>query len=301
MPLTPEKLSTQPAAQVGTESDYGMVVQDGQTRRQTRTQLRTAILSAWQGFIGTFLAAGSTAAARTAIGAIGSADNITGSAAKLTTARTISATGDATWSASFDGSANATSALTLSSTGTAGTYGSVTTDAKGRVTSGTVATPIANGGTAATTALAAGTNLGTSTVGTNTDQLARSSMIQNEIANKRAWTSYTPTITPLTGSYTSAAATGTYMTVFGICHFRIQLTVTTKGTGANPTLSLPVAALAGHINDLMLAREVAITGTMGVARINNALTGVSISSYNAVDLVTADGCIVVITGYYPIA
>lgn len=64
--------------------------------------------------------------------------NTTGSAAKLTTARTISATGDATWSVSFDGSANATASLTLVNSGvTAGTYKSVTVDAKGRVTAGT--------------------------------------------------------------------------------------------------------------------------------------------------------------------
>lgn len=88
---------------------------------------------------------------RTAIGAVGTADNITGSAAKLTTPRTLSTTGDASWSVSFDGSANATAALALSATGvTAGTYGSVTVDAKGRVTAATTLTPIANGGTGAT-------------------------------------------------------------------------------------------------------------------------------------------------------
>ena len=59
------------------------------------------------------------------------------SATKLATARTISATGDATGPASFDGSANAAIALTLANSGvTAGTYGKVTVDAKGRVTAG---------------------------------------------------------------------------------------------------------------------------------------------------------------------
>lgn len=63
--------------------------------------------------------------------------NTTGSAAKLTTARTLSITGDATWSVSFNGSANASAALTLAATGvTAGTYPKVTVDAKGRVTAG---------------------------------------------------------------------------------------------------------------------------------------------------------------------
>jgi hypothetical protein len=60
----------------------------------------------------------------------------------LTTARTIAASGDATWSVSFNGSANVTSALTLANTGvTATTYGTTTAvptiavDSKGRITS----------------------------------------------------------------------------------------------------------------------------------------------------------------------
>lgn len=60
----------------------------------------------------------------------------------LSTARTISTSGDATWSVSFDGSANATAALTLANTGvTASTYGTTTSvptiaiDGKGRITS----------------------------------------------------------------------------------------------------------------------------------------------------------------------
>lgn len=70
---------------------------------------------------------------------------ITGNASTATalqTARSISITGDATWSVTFDGSANVTSALTLANSGvTANTYGTassvaqVTFDAKGRATS----------------------------------------------------------------------------------------------------------------------------------------------------------------------
>jgi hypothetical protein len=63
-------------------------------------------------------------------------------ATTLQTARTISITGDASWTVTFNGSANVSSALTLANSGvTAGTYGSassvaqVTFDAKGRATS----------------------------------------------------------------------------------------------------------------------------------------------------------------------
>lgn len=68
------------------------------------------------------------------------------SASKLETARSISVTGDATWTTSFDGSANVTAALTLANSGVvANTYGSSTTvpvitiDAKGRTTSANTA------------------------------------------------------------------------------------------------------------------------------------------------------------------
>lgn len=62
------KLSDQPPAGAGSEADLHYVVQAGQTRKQTRAQLRTGILSAWQTFIRTFLGSANEAAARTALG-----------------------------------------------------------------------------------------------------------------------------------------------------------------------------------------------------------------------------------------
>jgi hypothetical protein len=70
--------------------------------------------------------------------------SVTGNAAtatKLAVARTLSFTGDATGSLTFDGSANASAALTLPNTGViAGSYTRVTVDAKGRVTAGAART-----------------------------------------------------------------------------------------------------------------------------------------------------------------
>lgn len=72
----------------------------------------------------------------------GNADGNAATASKLQTARTISLTGDATGSTSFDGSANASIAVTLANTGvTPGTYPKVTVDAKGRVTGGQALSP----------------------------------------------------------------------------------------------------------------------------------------------------------------
>lgn len=67
----------------------------------------------------------------------GGASGAVESADKLTVARTITATGDATGSTVFDGSQNVEMALELATSGvTAGTYTKVTIDAKGRVTAG---------------------------------------------------------------------------------------------------------------------------------------------------------------------
>lgn len=100
-------------------------------------------------------------AGKAASGANTDITSITGSAAKLTTARTVATSGDASGSASFDGSANINIPLTLSGTGiAAGTYGLITVDAKGRATAGTIISPIANGGTGASTAAGALANLG---------------------------------------------------------------------------------------------------------------------------------------------
>ncbi len=75
-------------------------------------------------------------------GALASTYNIdvSGSASKWASARTLSLTGDGSASLNVDGSANVSATFTLKNTGTAGTYGDathvpvVTTDAQGRVT-----------------------------------------------------------------------------------------------------------------------------------------------------------------------
>lgn len=90
----------------------------------------------------------------------GTAASLTaGAATKLATARTIAASGDATGSGTFDGSANLSLPLTLSASGvTAGSYGNAnalptfTVDAKGRVSA---AGEVALGNAATATKLAA--------------------------------------------------------------------------------------------------------------------------------------------------
>lgn len=71
---------------------------------------------------------------------VGSVNGNAGTATALATARNISLSGDATGSASFDGTANATIATTLANSGvTAGTYTKITVNAKGLATTGATA------------------------------------------------------------------------------------------------------------------------------------------------------------------
>ena len=111
-----------------------------------------------------------------------------GTATKLATARTLGLSGDASGSAGFDGSANATIALTLANSGvTAGTYKSVTVDAKGRVTAGTNPTTLAGYGITdaaplASPALSGVPTVPTAAVNTNTTQIASCGFVIAQIA-----------------------------------------------------------------------------------------------------------------------
>ncbi len=126
-------------APVASPSLTGIPLAPTATAGTNTTQLATTA------FVTTALSNG--APTKTGGGASGSwAISVTGSAATLTTARTISTTGDATWTTTFNGSANVTGALTLATVATPGTYRSVTVNAKGLVTSGTNPTTLSGYG-----------------------------------------------------------------------------------------------------------------------------------------------------------
>ncbi len=105
-------------------------------------------------------------------------------ATTLQTGRTISLTGDVTYtSGTFDGSGNVTGTATLANSGvSSGTYKSVTVDAKGRVTAGTNPTTLAGYGITDAAPLASPALTGTPTAptaaaGTNTTQIATTAFV----------------------------------------------------------------------------------------------------------------------------
>lgn len=117
MPLDPEKLSAQPPAQSpGAEGDLFYSVQVGQTRRMTRAQLRTAILSAWQTFIHTFLASATVADARSALGVLNvGQDYIDGLTVVWNSANSISVMGGSAYIPSSETVLTTTGTITKSS------------------------------------------------------------------------------------------------------------------------------------------------------------------------------------------
>lgn len=147
-----------------------------------------------------------------------------------------------------------------------------------------------------------GTPLSTTpAVGTNTTQIATAAMVQAEIANKRTWTAYTPTLTASAGTYTTASATGKYMVAFGICHLQATITVTTIGTGTFPKITLPVAALAGSANMVLPAHENVVNGKLGGLSLQPSNTEGLVIAYDGSNLVTANTAAIYINGSYPIA
>ena len=139
-------------------------------------------------------------------------------------------------------------------------------------------------------------------VGNNTTRIATAAMVQAEIANKRAWTTYTPTLTAASNSYTAVTATGRYMVIMGMCFVQMTLTFTTRGTGSLPIVGLPVQALAGSGGMALLAQRTTGTAVTGGARIQIAdHTKLTLVASDGSGIDNADGAIVTISGSYPVA
>ncbi len=170
-----------------------------------------------------------------------------GKANKLTTARTIAVAGDVTGQASFDGSSNISITATYKNSGVvAGTYRSVTVDAKGNVTAGSNPTTLSGYGI--TDALpATGTAAAAQKLAT-----ARTIALAGDVTGQANFDG-SGNIS-ITATYkNSGVAAGTYRSV----------TVDAKGNitaGSNPT------TLSGYgITDAVSSTQYATEATKGIA------------------------------------
>ena len=207
------------------------------------------------------------------------------SAGRLSTARSISATGDASWTVSFDGQTNVTSALTLATVATAGTFGSasaipiITVDQKGRVTGvSTTSVTASTANSLATSRTISASGDASWSVSFNGSQNVSSDLILNTV-NANAGTFGSSTLIP-------------------------QFTVDGKGRVTSVTqVPITTAAIADTANQLTTARTIAATGDAswsvlfsGAGNVSSTLTldtvnsnTGSFGSASAIPVITVDG------------
>lgn len=110
-------------------------------------------------------------------------------------------------------------------------------------------------------------------------------------------TSYTPTVSAVSGTITAYSAAGSYLAVGSIMFVSISITVTTNGTGA---VSLIVSAptVASQVGTFV-GRENALSGDMCQGYIAAAGGVIIINKYNNT-YPAADGAVIYLSGFYPI-
>jgi hypothetical protein len=97
-----------------------------------------------------------------------------------------------------------------------------------------------------------------------------------------AWTTYTPSLTPAAGSFTSASAAGRWRQIGKIVHIRVAITIVTNGTaGGSIQVSTPVnlattTVLSGaNTTDGVLGYAVGDTATIFLTRYDGTYLGAS--------------------------
>ncbi|MET4283574.1 hypothetical protein [Bradyrhizobium sp. LA6.12] len=109
-----------------------------------------------------------------------------------------------------------------------------------------------------------------------------------------AWTSYTPTVSAGTGTFTSASATGVYKQIGKTVLFTVTITITTNGSGAtNVTVTNPVNTNGSNAG--AFGREVGVSGKMLQGVINTS--NMNIYNYDN-SYPGATGAFIVMSGFY---
>jgi len=94
-----------------------------------------------------------------------------------------------------------------------------------------------------------------------------------------AWTAYTPTVSAGTGTLTSASATGAYYVSGKLCIVRINIVLTTNGTGAGVLYAtLPFTPIAaGQVGNF---RETNVNGKQGTAMVIASTARADLRNYD---------------------
>jgi hypothetical protein len=127
-------------------------------------------------------------------------------------------------------------------------------DAKGDLLAGTAADTLSR--------IAVGTNFGF--------LQADSAEATGLLWNNAAWTTYTPTITATSGTFTTVSATGRYTRVGKLCVTQFAVTITTNGTAAGQiVITAPFGAGGGGTIYQGTTRESNATGFLGSCAISS--------------------------------
>lgn len=122
----------------------------------------------------------------------------------------------------------------------------------------------------------------------------------SELANN-AWIDYTPTIAATSGTITTASASGRYLRRGNIIFLRLNIVVTTNGTGAGAlTATLPVNSV-GSIGSMMNGKELALTGKQVAGFIDGGGTSTAAFQFYDGTYPGANGHVITAFGAYEIA
>ena len=200
----------------------------------------------------------------TASSFIGDLTGVASSTTKWATARTLSLTGDATASLlSVDGTANVSAAITLKNTGTAGTYNNVTTDAQGRITSGSLVSYLAGNEniTLSGDATGSGTTAITVTLPTINSNVGT---FNNVTVNGKGLVTSASNVAYLTSVTTTGDVTGTGSASVPLTLATVNSNVGTFGsTTAIPVVTVNAKGLVTSVTTAAISSSLSIAGTTG--------------------------------------
>jgi len=136
----------------------------------------------------------------------------------------------------------------------------------------------------------------TASAGTSTTQLATTAFVTSN-SLPTGWTSYSPTVSAASGTYTTASAVGSYTKIGKLVCISVAATITTVGTGTQTILSLPFSSATGGSVQILPGRETASTGNMLQGDINPSSSTMTIFTYSN-SSAAANGAVETISGCY---